>query len=84
MGAHLVEASCDKLVQAHERMGFEATGVRVVVGGGVEGVPFISHEELGADLQGFVGARHKKGGGDILAGLGRYLQHQGGAGEGVA
>ena len=47
----------------------------------MEGVPFTHHEELGAYLQGLVGACHKEGVGDILARRGRYLQHQGEAGE---
>ena len=34
MGAHLVEASGDELVYSHERVGGEAAGVFVVVGGG--------------------------------------------------
>ena len=75
MGAHLMEASRDELIQAHERVGGEAAGVLVIVGGGVEGVPFLHHEELGPDLQGFVGACHKEGGGNVFAGRGRYLQY---------
>ena len=63
VGPHLMEASCNELVQAHKGVGVEAAGVSVVVGGGVEGVPFTYHEELGADLQGLVSARHKEGGG---------------------
>ena len=59
VGAHLMKASCDELVQAHEGVGVEATGVRVVFGGGVEEVPFTHHEDLGANFQGFVGAFHK-------------------------
>ena len=50
VGAHLMKASCDKLVQADEGMGVEAAGVRLVLGGGVEGVPFTHHEELRANL----------------------------------
>ena len=65
-------------------VGIETAGVCVVVGGGVEGVPFTDHEESGTYLQGLVGACHKEGGGDILAGQGRYLQHQGEAGEAFA
>ena len=83
-GTHLMKASCNELVQAHKGVGVEAAGVRVVVGGGVEGVPFTHHEELGANLQGLVGVRHKEGGGDILAGRGWYLQHEGEAGEAFA
>ena len=47
----------------------------------MEWVPLTQHEELGADLQGFVGACHKVGGGDVFARWGRYLQHQGEARE---
>ena len=65
-------------------MGVEAAVVRVIVVGRVEGVPFIHHEELGANLPGLVGARHKEGGGDILARRGWHLQHQGEAGEAFA
>ena len=66
VGAHLVEASCDELIQAHERVGVEATWVCVVLGSGVEGCPFVQHEGTGADLQGFVGACHKEGRGDDI------------------
>ena len=45
MGAHLMKASRDELVQAHKGVGVEAARVRVVIGGGVEGVPFFHHEE---------------------------------------
>ena len=34
VGAHLVKASCDKLVEAHERVRVEAARVCVVVRGG--------------------------------------------------
>ena len=34
VGAHLIEASSDELVQAHKRVGVEAARVFVVVGGG--------------------------------------------------
>ena len=34
MGAHLVETSCDKLIQPHEGVRVEAAGVCIVVGGG--------------------------------------------------
>ena len=84
VGTHLVKASRNELVQAHKGVGIETAMVRVVVGGGVEGVLLAQHEEPGAILQGLVGARHMEGGGDILAGQGRYLQHQGEAGEAFA
>ena len=84
MGAHLVEASSDELIEAHKRVGVEAARVFVVVGRGVEGFPLLHHKELGPDLQGFVGARHKEGGGNIFAGRGGYFQHQGEAGETIA
>ena len=73
VGAHLVEAAGDKLVKAHERVGLEPVGVPIVVGGRVERVPFFQHKELGADFQGLVGACHKEGGGNVLAGRGWYL-----------
>ena len=84
MGAHLVKSSCDKLVYAHERVGFEASRVRVVVGGRVEGVPLAQHKELRVDLQGFVGSSHKERGGDIFTGQGWNLQYQGESGEALA
>ena len=34
MGAHLMKASCDELVQAHKGVGGETARVFVVVGGG--------------------------------------------------
>ena len=46
VGAHLVEASCDELVQAHKGVGVEAARVCVVLGSGVEGYPFV-HQLLG-------------------------------------
>ena len=79
-----MKESCNELVQTHKGVGVETTGVRVVFGGGVEGVPFTHHEELGANLQGLVGARHKEWGGDVFAGRGWYLEHQGEAGEAFA
>ena len=39
VGAHLVEASCNKLLQAHEWVRVMAAGEDIVVGGWVEGVP---------------------------------------------
>ena len=63
VGAHLMKASCDELVQAHERVGGVTAGVFVVIGWWVEGGPFLYHEALGPDLQGFVGACYKEGGG---------------------
>ena len=39
VGAHLMKASCDELIQAHERVGGEAAGVLVVVGRGGGGSP---------------------------------------------
>ena len=56
-------------------MWVEAARVFVVVGRGVEGVPFLYHEELGPDLQGFVGACHKEGGGNVFAGWEWNFQH---------
>ena len=50
----------------------------------MEGVPLFHHNELRLDLQGFVGARHKEGGGNVFAGRGGYFQHQGEAGEAFA
>ena len=41
VGVYLVKASCDKLVQAHKRVGVEATGVDIVIRGGMEGVPLV-------------------------------------------
>ena len=41
VSAHLVETAYDELVQAHEGVGVQVTGVRVVVAGGVEGVPLV-------------------------------------------
>ena len=58
-------------------MGVQAAGVCVIVGGGVEGIPFFHHEETGAYLQSLVGACHEEGGGDIFARRRWYLQHQG-------
>ena len=39
VGAHLMKASRDELLQAHEGVGVEAAGVRVVLGGGGGGSP---------------------------------------------
>ena len=39
VGTHRMEASCDELVQAHERVGVEAAGVHIVFGGGGGGSP---------------------------------------------
>ena len=75
VGTHLMKASRDELVQAHKGVGVEATRVCVVFGGGMERVPFTHHEELGANLQGFVGACHKERGGDVFARQVWYLQH---------
>ena len=50
MGAHLVKAPCDELVQVHKGVGIQTAGVRIVVRGGVEEVPLIQQEEPGANL----------------------------------
>ena len=50
VGAHVVEAASDKLVEAHERVGVEPVGEPVVGRGRVERVPFFQHKELGADV----------------------------------
>ena len=84
VSAHLVYSSCDKLIQANERMRVEASRVCVVVGRGVEGVPFAQHLELGTNLQDFVGACHKERGGDFFPSQGWYLKNKGETGEAVA
>ena len=82
MGAHLMEASRDELVQAHKRVGGEAAGVVVVVGGGVKGVPLLHHEELGADFQGLVGVCHEEGGGGYFRRAGVVSSTPRGSGRG--
>ena len=77
VGAHLMKASRDELIQANAGVGVEAAGVRVVFGGGVEGVPITHQEELGANLQGFVGACHKQGGGMLSPGRGGIFNTKG-------
>ena len=42
VGAHLMKASCDELVQANKGVGVEAAGIRVVLGGGGGGSPIHS------------------------------------------
>ena len=82
VGTHLMEASCNELVQAHKGVGVEAAGVRVVVGGGVEGVPLAHHEELGSTLQGLVGVCHEEGGGGYFRRAGVVSSTPRGSGRG--
>ena len=72
-----MKASCDERVQAQERVGGEAAGEFVVVGGAVEGVPLLNDKKLGPDLQGFVGACHKEGGGMFSPGGGGIFSSKG-------
>ena len=50
----------------------------------MEVVPLLYHKKLGPDLQGFVGACYKEGGGNVFARRGGYFQHQGEAEEDFA
>ena len=58
-------------------MGVQAAGVCVIVRGGVEGIPFLHHEEAGAHLQDLVGACHEERGGIFSPGGGGSFRTKG-------
>ena len=71
---HLMYSSRREFVQAHEGMGCQPGGVRVVVGGRGGGGPVFEEEGLGSAPKGVVGAGHELGRRDVGVGGGGSVE----------
>ena len=83
LGAHLMDAPRNELIQTHEGMEDQPAGVGVVGGGRVHRLPLPHKEFAGACFECFVRAHHEVWGRDVFPCPRGRMEHQGEPGKAI-